>query len=465
MCLYLHNEIKYQLVMATTFTIRTTKKSGETALIARVQRPEHKIDIRLTTGLKVDIFKWNKAKESIKSGENYRRENKSLFDKMSEIEKALDDASRDGSLTADEAKEKIMDIVNRESRENERKRREEKKRMEEEAKRVTFMQYFRQLVKDIQNGDAVSNKDMTFAEQSRKNYNTSLHKLEKYERARHTALDWDDIDMDFFEDFTKYLRHEGAKQNSIAKHIRTIKAVMHRAHDKGLTTNTVFVNNRFRVSEVDVDAVYLTRDEVESIKAVDLSGMSIGHEWARDIFLVGIHTAQRVSDYNNIQPEDIVTTVKKEIVTDENGNDKIATAEKTVIYVQQKKTGTRVCIPVKSELREILDKYNNNLPHLHEVKINAYIKDICRMAGINSQETITSIKGGKKVSESFEKWELVRSHTARRTGCTWMYLSGMDALDICKISGHSSVKMLMKYIKSTELENAMKIAEKYDYFK
>lgn len=45
---------------------------------------------------------------------------------------------------------------------------------------------------------------------------------------------------------------------------------------------------------------------------------------------------------------------------------------------------------------------------------------------------------------------------ARRMGVTLMYLAGVDAYDICSITGHSSIKMLNKYIKAKELEVAKK---------
>ncbi|MBQ9185998.1 MAG: hypothetical protein IJ151_09055, partial [Bacteroidales bacterium] len=47
----------------------------------------------------------------------------------------------------------------------------------------------------------------------------------------------------------------------------------------------------------------------------------------RDIFMVGVYTAQRISDYNNIKKEDI-----------------------TYIDIHQKKTGAKVSIPCKKEL-------------------------------------------------------------------------------------------------------------------
>lgn len=44
-----------------------------------------------------------------------------------------------------------------------------------------------------------------------------------------------------------------------------------------------------------------------------------------------------------------------------------------------------------------------------------------------------------------------------------MYLSGMDVYDICKVTGHTSIKMLRKYIKADELDVADKMV-KYNYF-
>ena len=55
------------------------------------------------------------------------------------------------------------------------------------------------------------------------------------------------------------------------------------------------------------------------------------------------------------------------------------------------------------------------------------------------------------------KYELVRSHTARRTAATLMYLAGMDVFNICAVTGHSSIAMLKKYIKADEIDRARTI--------
>jgi hypothetical protein len=45
-----------------------------------------------------------------------------------------------------------------------------------------------------------------------------------------------------------------------------------------------------------------------------------------------------------------------------------------------------------------------------------------------------------------------------------MYLSGMNIMDIMKITGHSTPQTLKKYIKADQLEIIDKIVIQYDYF-
>ena len=102
----------------------------------------------------------------------------------------------------------------------------------------------------------------------------------------------------------------------------------------------------------------------------------------------------------------------------------------------------------------ILEKYDYRLPKMAHQTLNHYIKVVAKMAGIDEPVTIQTTKGGIPVLETRPKYELVHSHTARRTGATLMYLAGMDAFNICSMTGHSSVAMLRRYIKADKFERA-----------
>lgn len=193
--------------------------------------------------------------------------------------------------------------------------------------------------------------------------------------------------------------------------------------------------------------------------------------WARDIFMVGVWTAQRVSDYNNISRDDIQSYQMRSIVDEPDPENpgktiaRIVTSDVTVINIRQKKTGAKVTVPCSPDLKRILEKYDYQLPHLEDQVINKYIKEIAKKAKLTETVEIEETKGGTPKMVKYKKWELIHTHTARRTGATLMYLSGMDIYDIMKITGHSSPAMLKKYIKADQLEVVDKIMNKYDYFK
>ena len=133
-------------------------------------------------------------------------------------------------------------------------------------------------------------------------------------------------------------------------------------------------------------------------------------------------------------------------------DNKLTYKEFQTVEIRQKKTGAKVSIPVSSELKSILERYDYQLPHLEDQVLNRYIKDICRLAGLDELIEIQTTKGGRAIKEFKHKWELVHSHTARRTGATLMYLAGMDYYDIMRITGHTSPTMLKKYIKADSIE-------------
>jgi integrase len=87
-------------------------------------------------------------------------------------------------------------------------------------------------------------------------------------------------------------------------------------------------------------------------------------------------------------------------------------------------------------------------------KFNVELHEVCRLAGLNSEETRTRHAGDNIATECCPKWQLVSAHTARRSYATNMYKKGFPTLMIMKITGHKTEKNFLKYIKVDEEENA-----------
>lgn len=89
-------------------------------------------------------------------------------------------------------------------------------------------------------------------------------------------------------------------------------------------------------------------------------------------------------------------------------------------------------------------------------RMNRQLKEICKLAGINDVHMLDGI--------ARKKYELVSTHTARRSFATNAYRAGIPSISIMKITGHSTERSFMKYIKISQEENA-RLMLKNPFFK
>lgn len=458
--------------MAVSFHLRTTKEKGAAPLFVRLQSRKQSINHKMATPLQVDIKAWNNSKKGPVQLSNFRKANPQLVQKMDEIQTALESTlDRPEGLSQDEFKQIVNDIVYREAREAQKRSKDEKARVEAEKNKMTLNKYIAIYTDQIKTGARQTESGRNFALSTVKTIRLALDQFTKFQKDVKRTYDFNDINMDFYYAYTAWLKKKKYSVNTVGKCVKELKTVMACAESEGHHTNHMWRDKKFKGTRIEVDSIYLTREDLDKIMAVDLSKYPAGYEQARDIFMIGVWTAQRVSDYNNIKKEDFSTLTKNVMREEEDPNEpgnKIAWIEKqeiTYVNIRQQKTGAKVSIPCNSQLKAILEKYDYQAPHLVDQVINRYIKEIAHAAGLTQLVEIETTKGGTPKKEKVEKYKLIHTHTARRTGATLMYLAGLDLYDIMKVTGHTSPKMLKKYIKADSLEVVEKLTDKYDYFK
>jgi integrase len=273
-------------------------------------------------------------------------------------------------------------------------------------------------------------------------YKTTLNGLEAFAKRYPRTLDFDNIDAGFYKSFTAWLTARNYATNNVSKYVENVKGFMSAAVDEGLTSNMAF--RKFANLREEAENIYLTETELSKIYELDLSDCAVGMSIVRDLFIFAAWTGLRFSDFSTLQPE--------HLKRDENNN--------MYLELRQRKTGGRVQIPVVHEVvTTLLKKYDNCLPAgLSNQRTNDYLKEICKKAGINDRVLKHMTKGGKSVvktsdgyssgiSAGVEKWELVTSHTARRSFATNMFKRGMPTLLIMKLTGHKKESEFLKYIK------------------
>lgn len=298
-------------------------------------------------------------------------------------------------------------------------------------------------IEEFINSDEVKKKK-TFG--TIKTYKTTQFALKDFNDNVY-RIDFENINLDFYNDFVEWCESKNLSLNYIGKHIKTLKTFMSEAIEQGLTDNVQFKSKRFKVLKEDADNVYLNLEELNRIYQLDLS-KNQRLDNIRDLFILGAFTGLRVSDYNNLSKDSI----------------KVIEGVK-MISVKTKKTSQPVSIPLHPIVDEILRKYEGNPPpKIPDQKINEKIKDICEDVGIDEVVYISKTIGGRKVDVKKYKFELVKTHTARRSFCTNAYLMGMQPMDIMTISGHKTEKAFLTYIKRTPEQTAIKMSE-HPFFK
>lgn len=277
-----------------------------------------------------------------------------------------------------------------------------------------------------------------------KGYKSTRNHLISYSRLYNKPIDFDHINMEFYYSFSDYLAKDlGNSKNTVSKHIKTIKTFLNEATERGLNSNMAFKSKSFKKITEVVDKIYLTKEEIQRIYSLDLSKKKV-QEAVRDLFIVSCYTGLRFSDLIRVQKEDI---------------------KDNQLHIRTTKTDQFVVIPLAPIVLAILKKYSFNLPgNISNAKMNQLLKEIGNAAGLDEPIVITKTKGGKRTQQTYKKYELISVHCGRRSFATNAYKEKIPAISIMKITGHTSEKAFLGYIRISQEENA-RLLKDYEFFK
>jgi len=303
---------------------------------------------------------------------------------------------------------------------------------------ITLMKYYDIFIEGMKNGiNQKTGHPLSGANIEK--YTASKNMLKDFCQYRGREVNFEDVDEAFYNELITYMISvKKYALNTYGRHIKFLKTILHRATQDGINTNLKFQKALVGVTEPSENA-YLTEEELETLRKHDFSG-SPRLERVRDFFLVGCWTGLRFSDYTNL---------KKENITANN-----------MIKILTQKTKKQVIIPLHPVVKEILEKYDYQLPPaISNQKFNDYIQAACQQAEIKSLFTKNITRAGKVQTMSGKKYEFISSHSARRTFATNAYKRKIPILLIMSITGHRTETEFLKYIKITDEERAELFAQ------
>lgn len=232
---------------------------------------------------------------------------------------------------------------------------------------------------------------------------------------------WQDITDDNLQDLVNDLLDGSLATSSVRTMCAELKAVINRNLQRCSVTPS-FAKILSVKTAVSL-ATYLTRDEIQRIRwykpATELEA------YVKRNFLIECLTGARKVD--------------AERLTINNCNIDTGLLQ----YVPQKTPGITVSVPVheKMRLRDLLSEHIER--DCCTDVFNETLRRICRNCRIEQETTVS--RQGKPVTAP--KWQLVSSHTGRRSFATNLYLAGIALEDIALMMGHGkNVETTKRYI-------------------
>jgi len=273
-------------------------------------------------------------------------------------------------------------------------------------------------------------------------YKSLKRHLQAFEKAKRVKVEFSTIDDRFFRQFQNFLsvprieilkgkEHEINLNNiTIAKQLSTLKTFLNYARNQGVFVPTI----NFVIEKPDLEVIALSEKDFTTLYNFDLTGNQRLAQ-VRDVFCFSCATGLRYSDLKRLRWEHIKTDCIELVV------------KKT-----KRKKLVPLMIPLNPYSYEILNRYKDRafpLPMSSNVKLNLYVKELCRMAGINEPVEKIRMYGNRESRIVYPKYELISMHVGRKTFCTLSLEKGMSAEEVMEISGHTDYKSFRRYVDVT----------------
>lgn len=225
----------------------------------------------------------------------------------------------------------------------------------------------------------------------------------------------------------------GMKNSTIAKQYGYLGWFMNWATKKGVNHNMAYKTFAPALKQTQKKVIYLDDDELALLEDVELTAANRRHlERIRDIFLFQCYSGLRYSDASKLRWVDV---------------------KDDAIVVTTVKTNDTITIELNAHTRAILDKYRTFIfpegrvfPAPTNQEANRYLKELCRLAGINEPVTIVTYKGKERIDSVRPKYDLIGTHAGRRTFIVHALSLGISPYIVTRWTGHSSLAAMKPYM-------------------
>ena len=225
---------------------------------------------------------------------------------------------------------------------------------------------------------------------------------------------------------------KGYHNYTIVRWFKSLKAILRWAKNNGYEVKDEALNYKHHITVPKKRIVHLTYDELLAFFRFEFPEGTAPHIIrARDFFCFMSFTSLRYSDLYALKKGSVSTHGTLELYS--------------------KKTSAMLTIPLVSFAQDILSKYNDTpgdalLPVPSAQKLNDYIKEAAKLAGLDRPIVETYFVDKDKHDVSNKLYETLSCHDARRTFACCSIRLGISPTTVMKCMGQTTYENMKPYI-------------------
>ena len=376
--------------------------------------------IEFTTGYRIDVAKWDLDKQKVKNGYTNKLKqsageiNTDLLRQYTEIQNIFKEYEvHDLMPTIEQIKCAFNERIKRSSN--------EVKETEKEEPTLDFWKAFERFV-------AECGKLNNWTHATYEKFNAVKNHLREFDE----GLSLKSFTESYLNDYMDFLQKKDMRNSTINKQMDYLKWFLRWCTKKGYCHNTAYEDFNPKLKSAPKKVIFLTNDELNKLKTVEIPHNKQYLERVRDVFLFCCFSGLRYSDVYNLKRSDV---------------------KPDHIEITTVKTADSLIIELNNHSKAILEKYKDihfedhkALPVISNQKMNVYLKELGELAGINDPVRETFYKGSKRIDIVTPKYALLGTHAGRRTFICNALALGIPAQVVMKWTGHSDYKAMKPYI-------------------